>query len=116
VPIIYLVFALTAQARQQIGPFLPVPYLQMIHKQTNLNAFSDQPAVYRVNVVVNPDGTAGTDGCCDGFTSVYAVLRQPVQRRLFLQKAFLAACVELFKQSAKKSLIFMAIGKIPAVS
>ena len=59
--IINRMLALTAQSRQRIDSLLCVPYLQTIYKKTHLNAFADQSTVHRIEVVIDPDGAAGSD-------------------------------------------------------
>jgi hypothetical protein len=40
---------------------LPVPDLQMVHKKTHPNAFTSQPTVHGVDIVIAPDRTAGSN-------------------------------------------------------
>jgi len=81
------------QAGKSVHAFLGIEKIKMFGKKMNLYGFTDKSTLYRVNVVVDTDGAAGSDADGEALAAFQALFRKSAQDPLFFQKPFAAALV-----------------------
>jgi hypothetical protein len=107
VPVLDPVLAFPAQTRHRLDALLGIPYLQMLGINPHLDLLSDQPAVHRIDVVVDPDGAARPHPDPRPLATLQAPGRQTPKHPFFLSKSTPTPRIELGKKLAQKYRVFL---------
>ncbi len=112
VAIVDVMLAPAAQARQLVHAPLCVPNLDALGEDPGLDLFPDQPARYRIDVLIHVDRAAAVHPHRHALAGLQTPRRQRSQHGQFLGEARLPARVLLHKQLAQERFVRRAVGKI----
>jgi len=106
-PVLDAVLAFPAQTRYRLYALLGIPYLQTLGINPHLDLLSDQAAVHRIYVVVNPDGAARPHPDPRPLAAIQAPGRQTPKDLSFLSKSTHTPRIQLGENLAQKYRVFL---------
>jgi hypothetical protein len=102
------------ESRQDIDPTRPVPDLQGLGHDMNINLLSNQTAGERVGVAADVDRAPRVDPRLDPSGHLQAACRQRRQHGHFLEKALLSVGIAPGHELLEEQLIVASVGEIAA--